>query len=528
MNARSLALLCLPLSALLFAACGEDEAAPKQPARKGGSGGASGKGGTEDGGTGGDDGGGNTSSKGGKGGTGGGTLTCMKHSACEPGEKLVRACSLCIQQVCDITPTCCGEEWDENCVASAQRVPVCDCGDAPTAGAGGAKAGAGGAAGSAPVTCHDACVEGSRLDASCGVCAANVCKIDEFCCENKWDAQCVLKASNVVEGCDCEPIDICHSPCEAGEPLTIDCDPCVEDVCGAQPSCCETEWDSVYCVELAKEACSSCKTPTGGAGGAAGKAGAGGAGGSKKCPENPCIPGGKAVAAASCNACIEGVIAAKPTCADGWKQGCADLAKADATCGCPAGGAGGASGSSGGTSAKGGAAGTSAGAAGKGGASGAAGKAGAGGATGGAAGSNAGGAGGAENKCPVGACHPDSPLQSIDPKLCNNCTTQVCSAHPECCTTAWTAACANYALKDFKSQCGCPDLSKCGHDPCAWGQELDPTCSPCVKRICELDPFCCDDSGLEIEWDGACIAKWDKAIKDKDPACVEQDSCKAP
>lgn len=517
MNARSLALLCLPLSALLFAACGEDEAAPKQPtSRKGGNGGASGNGGGEDAGTGGDEGGGNTSSKG---GSGGGTLTCKKHSACEPGEKLVRACSLCIQQVCDITPTCCGEEWDENCVASAQRVPVCDCGEAPAGGAGGASGGGGpgGAAGSGPVTCHDACVEGSRLDASCGTCAANVCKLDKFCCENTWDAQCVLKASNVAEGCDCEEIELCHSPCEAGLPLTVECDPCVADVCGAEPSCCDVGWDAVYCVELAKEACNVCKTPQGGAGGASGSAGKGGAGGggSKKCPENPCIPGGKAVAAASCNACIETVIAAKPTCADGWKQGCADLAKTDPTCGCPgAGGAGGAAGAGGGAA--------------KGGAAGAAGK---GGSTGGSAGkagaSGTAGAGGATgDRCPADACTTNSPV-SQTAGFCDLCSGSICSDHPECCSAStWTAACSAFARGSYAPVCGCgPDLSACKHDVCTKGPFMIPSCDPCVKRLCEVDTACCKDVDSGTEWDGYCINGWTKLINDGDPACKGYNTC---
>lgn len=274
--------------------------------------------------------GGTSAGQAGKAGTNGGgaggkpTTTCNQHRACEAGEALGRSCSLCINQVCDVKPSCCDATWDAGCVEQAQKTPVCDC-----AAPGGAGGGAG-AAGGPPVVCHDSCETGTRLDESCGTCAANVCAIDSFCCTNEWDEQCVFKASNVAEGCSCAPIETCHSPCTEGDPLGLDCDPCAADVCGALPECCDTAWTAA-CVALAQEACVACG---GGSGGSSGGSGSGGSGGPRKCPDNPCIPGGKSTTKPVCDACVESVIAAKPTCSDGWKQGCADLAKATASCGC--------------------------------------------------------------------------------------------------------------------------------------------------------------------------------------------------
>jgi hypothetical protein len=491
MNVRLLLPVAVSLAAFGFVACGSSDngADPPTTGRKGGSSGA-----TSNAGTGGDGSGATTS-----GGAGGSTgINCKKHSACEAGEALVRACSLCVQQVCDVQPECCSEAWDANCVKSAARVPVCDC-EAPAGGTGGTQS-TGGAAGesggSGPVACHDSCEVGGKLDASCGTCAASVCEIDDFCCTEEWDEFCIkTAASGTADGCTCTPApDSCHSPCDEGAALNVECDPCVEAVCSTFGGCCLSGWDA-YCTEAAKEVCSQCS----------GTGGAGGATTTKKCPNNVCVPGGSVTNKATCDACTESVCDQKPECCTkGWSNSCVNLAKADAKCSCNgAGGTGGAAGAGG-----------TGGSAGKGGSAG----------TGGSAGS-----GGIGNACPVGVCYQDSAMVSADPTTCNTCVGSICSDHPECCTgTTWSKTCQGYALGPYKAICGCPDFSKCGHGPCTVGEQADPTCDPCVAALCVLDEACCKEVESFTEWDDLCIKHWDELIDADFDECKGYDRCTAP
>jgi ribosomal protein S20 len=47
--------------------------------------------------------------------------------------------------------------------------------------------------------CHDVCVAGASMAATCGSCAEDVCAVDPFCCNlaGQWDAQCVGQAQSV-------------------------------------------------------------------------------------------------------------------------------------------------------------------------------------------------------------------------------------------------------------------------------------------------------------------------------------------
>lgn len=46
-----------------------------------------------------------------------------------------------------------------------------------------------------------------------------------------------------------------------------------------------------------------------------------------------------------------------------------------------------------------------------------------------------------------------------------------------------------------------PNLgAACAHDPCVTGGPLDPTCDPCVAKVCNLFPECC-----QTHWYGACV-----------------------
>jgi len=86
--------------------------------------------------------------------------------------------------------------------------------------------------------------------------------------------------------------------------------------------------------------------------------------------------------------------------------------------------------------------------------------------------------------------------ERLDP-ACDPCVEKVCAQDPFCCEQSWDALCVAEAEKI----CG-PDCTPCGHDLCEPGEPLEPTCDPCVEKVCGQDPFCCD-----FEWDSVCVGK---------------------
>ena len=58
-----------------------------------------------------------------------------------------------------------------------------------------------------------------------------------------------------------------------------------------------------------------------------------------------------------------------------------------------------------------------------------------------------------------------------------------------------------------------PELGAgCAHALCVPGDQLDPSCDPCVAAICERDPYCCEGGyhsyySTEPTWDAKCIAE---------------------
>jgi V8-like Glu-specific endopeptidase len=101
----------------------------------------------------------------------------------------------------------------------------------------------------------------------------------------------------------------------------------------------------------------------------------------------------------------------------------------------------------------------------------------------------------------------DEELDFIDPFVAANdppkgtCTPQ-CSGK-QCGTDGCggnCGACPNGQSCDANGQCQSPVSNSCGHDLCAKGSPLDPTCDRCVGQICAQDSFCCD-----TRWDKTCV-----------------------
>ena len=177
------------------------------------------------------------------GGSGGGECA---HDSCEVGEALDPAvCGDCVANICAVDPFCCESSWDDVCVGEVESI----CG--ATCGGGGECA-------------HDQCEAGVALDpAVCGECVGNICAVDSFCCTNSWDDVCVGEVATICGatcggGAECE-----HGMCETGTPLVSTCDECVGNICAADPFCCDSGWDGI-CVGEVESICGSteCNAPT--------------------------------------------------------------------------------------------------------------------------------------------------------------------------------------------------------------------------------------------------------------------------
>jgi hypothetical protein len=171
------------------------------------------------------------------GGMGNGTCT---HDVQTVGDALTNSCSPCADTVCQADPFCCDTAndpgaWDQLCIDQATQL-CASC-------------------------AHDACTVGDKLDPSCNTCVTSVCGADPFCCQSTWDSVCVTQAQDTNTHPSC--VNSCggcgHSECTAGGALSLGCSTCVDDVCGNDPFCCNTDWDS-QCVTEAEQS-NACTCP---------------------------------------------------------------------------------------------------------------------------------------------------------------------------------------------------------------------------------------------------------------------------
>lgn len=162
---------------------------------------------------------------------------CAAHPEAGCGDNEVAAC------VCKQEASCCAFAWDVTCVELADQCGGCD----PATGDGTTSGSTGG--GPMDVCCEPSNQPGCAEDLELEAC---VCALDDFCCANEWDGQCVDAAQracglqcNVVPGGDC---------CTANGTPGCDEPPVQECVCDLDPYCCNNEWDGL-CVSEAQYAC---------------------------------------------------------------------------------------------------------------------------------------------------------------------------------------------------------------------------------------------------------------------------------
>jgi titin len=115
--------------------------------------------------------------------------------------------------------------------------------------------------GTASNCAHDKCDPGPAdlpLVATCDPCVNEVCAADPYCCDTDWDSFCVEEVRTVCGNLTCdESAGACAHPlCSTGASLTAGCDTpplvvsCVDAVCAFDDYCCTTEWDAICVGEV--------------------------------------------------------------------------------------------------------------------------------------------------------------------------------------------------------------------------------------------------------------------------------------
>jgi hypothetical protein len=100
---------------------------------------------------------------------------------------------------------------------------------------------------------HPICSAGGKLDATCDTCAGEICAADSFCCNNTWDSQCVGEVASICHE-SCGGTGTCAHPiCTAGTKLTASCDTCAGEICAADSFCCNNRWDAQCVISLVTE-----------------------------------------------------------------------------------------------------------------------------------------------------------------------------------------------------------------------------------------------------------------------------------
>ena len=150
----------------------------------------------------------------------------------------------CCNQVCNIDPHCCETTWDEACVQWADRFCF-SCGN-PRAG--------------------NCCHQNDSPFCNDRVCCEQVCAVDSFCCETRWDSVCGQLATDTCGQCTrvcgyTDPANPAARSCRVVhvQPGCSDAI-CCDEVCYFDNFCCSVGWDFT-CVEAARAICAIGNSP---------------------------------------------------------------------------------------------------------------------------------------------------------------------------------------------------------------------------------------------------------------------------
>jgi hypothetical protein len=93
---------------------------------------------------------------------------------------------------------------------------------------------------------------------------------------------------------------------------------------------------------------------------------------------------------------------------------------------------------------------------------------------------------------------------------CDLCVAEICEVDPYCCDNSWDTLC----VQRVRTTCGsltCPEAAgSCAHPVCETGTLLvggcdePPLTTSCVTKICAADPYCCGTA-----WDSVCVGAVD-------------------
>ena len=368
----------------------------------------------------------------------------------------------CCASVCAVLNTCCTVTWDAACVQEAGDSCL-DC-NSPLAGSAYIPH-------STPY-CNDP--SGQCCDRICfhdlDPTTAEVEALRPECCTIQWDDTCVAYARQYCVSCGDSWAGTCNTPhlspnCKDAE--------CCDTVCGADPSCCEVNWDS-RCVELAQWLCLDCGSPYAG-----------------DCCVPHLSPYCRETSPGEGGACCTVVCGYDPPCCDlEWDQFCVALARllCDLTCGC-------------GDSDK-------------------------------PCEFAHDGAGCEQVSCCTSVCTVDPYCCEVEwDNICvqqalvscsfeqancgvggsgpcqvaNNgpgctdaaCCESVCKVMPECCVVVWDEECANLAVVQC-NHCGDPQAGSCWAAHSLGGCEH----AECCELVCATSPECC-----ALQWDNFCAAQ---------------------
>jgi len=273
---------------------------------------------------------------GGGGGTDGGTdggsdggSTCA-HPICSTGGPLTASCDACAAKICSVDSYCCNVAWDGICVGEVQSVCAQSCtgggsdagsdagsGDAGTdGGTGGGDAGIDGGTGGGDAGTDggtgggDAGTDGGTGGGDAGT-DGGTGGGDAGTDGGTGGGDAGIDGGT-DGGSDGGTGGACAHPiCTAGGPLTASCDACAGKVCGVDPYCCATAWDSVCVGEVQ----SICGQSCGGGGGD------GGTDGGSSCAHPVCSTG--SALTASCSSCAAAVCSHDSyCCTTAWDSIC--------------------------------------------------------------------------------------------------------------------------------------------------------------------------------------------------------------
>jgi hypothetical protein len=102
---------------------------------------------------------------------------------------------------------------------------------------------------------HAKCEGGRRMEGSSDPCVQQICAADPFCCSTSWDGFCVQEVTTVCN-LSCSN---CLSPngqqnicTQHTTPIGNGCNSqCAQQICGVDPFCCNTAWDGICVSEVA-------------------------------------------------------------------------------------------------------------------------------------------------------------------------------------------------------------------------------------------------------------------------------------